>query len=109
MPGYPEAKHAFAVNPSEPVVPYSGVQVFGFFAVALFPALSLTACGLRVYSRRLSQGLGLGEQGRFLAAAVMGLLIRHADDWLMFLAAVCLQVGHCTVSGLLAKASTTRR
>ncbi|KAK4042521.1 hypothetical protein C8A01DRAFT_33464 [Parachaetomium inaequale] len=67
MPEYPEAKHEFAVNPSGPV-PYSGFQVFGIFSVAFFPALALTACGLRVYSRRLTQGLGL-------------------DDWLMFLAA----------------------
>ena len=88
MPGYPEAKHAFAVNPSGPV-PYSGFQVFGIFVVAFFPVLALATCGLRVYSRRLSQGLGLGEQGRFLVAPI-GLLIRHADDWLMFLAAVCL-------------------
>jgi hypothetical protein len=62
MSGYSEAKHAFAINPVGPV-PYSGYQVFGIFIVAFSPLLALTACGLRVYSRRLSQGLGLGEQG----------------------------------------------
>ncbi|KAK4157021.1 hypothetical protein C8A00DRAFT_40604 [Chaetomidium leptoderma] len=65
---YPEAKHAFAVNPLGPV-PYSGYQVFGIFLVAFAPVTALAACGLRVYSRRLSNGLGL-----------------HTDDWLIFLA-----------------------
>ncbi len=63
----PDAKHAFAVTPSGPV-PYSGYQVFGVFLVIFSPVPALAACGLRVYSRRLSQGLGLGEpsQGDYL-------------------------------------------
>ncbi|KAK3298504.1 uncharacterized protein B0H64DRAFT_438960 [Chaetomium fimeti] len=68
MPGFPDAKHAFAVSLPGPTL-YSGFQVFGIFLLAFSPALALTACGLRVYSRRLSHGLGL-------------------DDWLIFLAAV---------------------
>ncbi|KAH6628390.1 hypothetical protein F5144DRAFT_306994 [Chaetomium tenue] len=68
MSEFPEAKHAFAINPPGPV-PYSGFQVFGIFLLAFPPALALAACGLRVYSRRLSAGLGL-------------------DDWLIFLAAM---------------------
>lgn len=98
MSDFPEAKHAFAVNPTGPV-PYSGYQVFGIFLVAFSPAPALAACGLRVYSRRLSQGLGLGEPGRLLAAA-RSLLIRHSDDWLIFLAAVCLKV-RCRLETLL--------
>lgn len=66
MSEFPEAKHAFAVNLPGPVL-YSGFQVFGIFLLAFSPALALTACGLRVYSRRLSTGLGLGEQEMDLA------------------------------------------
>lgn len=56
----PTPEDAFAVNPIGPV-PYSGYQAFGISLIVLFPLLALTACGLRVYSRRLSGGLGLGE------------------------------------------------
>ncbi|GAB1311698.1 Rhodopsin domain-containing protein [Madurella fahalii] len=62
----PKPEYAFAVEPAGPV-PYSGFQVFGIFLLAFFPFLALVACGLRVYSRRLSNGLGL-------------------DDWLIFTA-----------------------
>lgn len=92
MVKYPEAKDAFAVNPLGPV-PYSGFQVFGIFLVALFPVPALAACGLRVYSRRLSGGLGLGEED--FSQLLEDLLIRCADDWLVFLAAVCTSTRQC--------------
>jgi hypothetical protein len=63
MSEFPEPKHAFAVNLPGPVL-YSGFQVFGIFLLTFSPALALMVCGLRVYSRRLSTGLGLGEQGK---------------------------------------------
>ncbi|KAH6854969.1 hypothetical protein B0I37DRAFT_43807 [Chaetomium sp. MPI-CAGE-AT-0009] len=86
MSEFPEAKHAFAVSLPGPV-PYSGFQVFGIFLLAFSPALALTACGLRVYSRRLSQGLGLDDWLIFLAAvlgvpqAVFATLFMRAGGW----------------------------
>jgi hypothetical protein len=54
---------AFVIFPDERVYgpyPYNGLQVLGFVIVVFFPALSLTTCGLRVYSRRLAKGFGMG-------------------------------------------------
>jgi hypothetical protein len=70
-------------------VHYSGYQAFDTFLVALSPVPVPAACGLRMYSRRLSPGLGLGEQGRLLTAA-RRFLKRHSG--VTFLAAVRLQV-----------------
>lgn len=58
----------FAVEPAGPV-PYSAFQVFGIFLIAFFPLLAVVACGLRVYSRRLSTGLGWGEHNAILTPA----------------------------------------
>ncbi|KAK3363387.1 hypothetical protein B0T25DRAFT_596600 [Lasiosphaeria hispida] len=57
---------AFIVIPDGPY-PYDGLQILGYFLIIFFPLLSLTVCGLRVHSRRLSKGFGW-------------------DDWLIFLA-----------------------
>ncbi|KAK4168654.1 hypothetical protein QBC43DRAFT_104046 [Cladorrhinum sp. PSN259] len=50
--------------------PYSGLQIFGFFLLAFFPLLSITACVLRIWSRRISNGLGLDDWLIFLATAL---------------------------------------
>ena len=89
MSEFPEPKHAFAVNLPGPAL-YSGFQVFGIFLLAFSHAKALMVCALRVYSRRLSTGLGLGEQGK-IQHGYNTLLTRNADDWLIFLAAVCHQ------------------
>ena len=55
---------ATVITPDESVYgpyPYSDLQAFGFALVAFFAGLSLTACGLRVYSCRLSKGFLIGE------------------------------------------------
>ncbi|KAK4200636.1 hypothetical protein QBC40DRAFT_326498 [Triangularia verruculosa] len=52
------AATSFSVNLAGPY-PYSGLQVLGLFLLGLFPLLSITACVLWVWSRRLCQGLGL--------------------------------------------------
>ncbi|KAK4192516.1 hypothetical protein QBC35DRAFT_469850 [Podospora australis] len=49
----------FSVHPAGPY-PHSGYQVLGLFLLGTFPVLSLTACCLRIGSRRVSHGLGLG-------------------------------------------------
>lgn len=41
--------------------PHSGLQIFGFFLLAFFPLLSIVSCVLRIWSRRLSKGLGIGK------------------------------------------------
>jgi len=54
---------AFVVIPDESIYgsyPYNGLQILGFIIVVFFPSLSLTVCGLRVYSRRLAKGFGMG-------------------------------------------------
>lgn len=51
---------SYSVSPVGPY-PYSGLQTLGLFLLGFFPLLSITACVLRVWSRRLCQGLGLGE------------------------------------------------
>ncbi len=54
---------AFVVIPSDDKYgpyPYNGLQILGFVIVGVFPVLSLTVCGLRVYSRRLAKGFGMG-------------------------------------------------
>ncbi|KAK3336642.1 hypothetical protein B0T19DRAFT_45651 [Cercophora scortea] len=64
----PEEDAAFALEPAGPV-PYSGLQMYGFFVVVVFTLLSLVVCGMRVYSKRLSSGFGI-------------------DDWLILIAMV---------------------
>ncbi|KAK3694794.1 hypothetical protein B0T22DRAFT_453449 [Podospora appendiculata] len=59
---------AFALEPAGPV-PYSGLQMFGFFVVVVFTLFSLVVCGLRVHSKHLSSGFGI-------------------DDWLILIAMV---------------------
>jgi hypothetical protein len=54
---------AFVAIPDESVYgpyPYNGLQILGFVIVVFFPSVSLTVCGLRVYSRRLAKGFGMG-------------------------------------------------
>jgi len=55
---------AFVVIPDERVYgpyPYDGLQIFGYVIIAIFPVLSLVVCGLRVHSRRLAKGFGMGK------------------------------------------------
>ena len=53
---------AFAVSPSGGVkpYPYSSFQVLGLFVVAFATVCSLVVCGLRVHSRLVARGFGIG-------------------------------------------------
>jgi hypothetical protein len=58
---YPKAKYAFPVDPTV-IAPYSSFQAFSISLVVFSSIMAVTAaCGLKVYSRRLSKGLGLGQ------------------------------------------------
>ncbi len=67
----PDPNPAYSITPTEPL-PYSSYQAFGIFLVTFSPVPALAVCILRVYSRRLAQGLGLGEpiQKRLLRGGV---------------------------------------
>ncbi len=52
-------KDAFIIVPSGPY-PYSGLQIFAYFLEIFFPLVSLVVIGLRIYSRRLAKGFGMG-------------------------------------------------
>ena len=54
-------QNAFIIDPPVGPYPYSGLQVFGYVVIGFFTTMSLAVCGLRVYSRRLAKGLGIGE------------------------------------------------
>ncbi|KAK3990281.1 hypothetical protein QBC44DRAFT_65447 [Cladorrhinum sp. PSN332] len=71
IPQHQDAKPAaaFAVILDGPY-PYSGLQIFGFFLLAFCPILSIISCVLRIWSRRLSKGLGLDDWLIFLATAL---------------------------------------
>jgi len=80
---------AFVIVPSDANYPYSWLQILGFAILVLFPTLSLTVCGLRVYSRRLANGFGTGELP--IIPYVLQMLsanICYQDDWLIFFAMV---------------------
>ncbi|KAK1758624.1 hypothetical protein QBC47DRAFT_375283 [Echria macrotheca] len=74
---------AFVITPKYGRYPYEGLQIFGFFIVALFPLVSLITVGLRIYSRRLACGLG-------------------KDDWLIITAMV-LAVPQAVMTGFVVK------
>jgi len=80
---------AFVIVPSDANYPYSWLQILGFAILVLFPTLSSTVCGLRVYSRRLANGFGTGELP--IIPYVLQMLsanICYQDDWLIFFAMV---------------------
>jgi len=39
---------------------YSWLQIFGIFLSSIFPLCSLIVIGLRIYSRKLAKGFGMG-------------------------------------------------
>ena len=53
-------ENAFIIDPPVGPYPYSGLQMFGYIVVGFFTVLSLVVCALRVHSRRLAKGLGIG-------------------------------------------------
>ncbi|CAP64898.1 uncharacterized protein PODANS_1_12890 [Podospora anserina S mat+] len=71
---------SYSVSPVGPY-PYSGLQTLGLFLLGFFPLLSITACVLRVWSRRLCQGLGLDDYLIFVATGVFAALYMRAGYW----------------------------
>lgn len=51
---------AFTIQPGGDY-PYSWLQIFGIFLSSIFPLCSLIVIGLRIHSRRLAKGFGMGS------------------------------------------------